>query len=45
LAGQTVAEAVVPNMPMHAFWVLAIDLEARTARVQPGVIRDHLNAR
>ena len=45
LAGQTVAEAIVLDVSRHLCRVLAIDAEARTARVEPGVIRDHLNAR
>ena len=45
LAGQAVAEAIVLDMSRHMCEVLAVDPETRTARVQPGVIRDHLNAR
>ena len=45
LAGQTVAEAIVLDMSKHMREVLAIDPEARVARVQPGVVRDQLNAR
>ena len=44
LAGQTVAEAVVLDMSRHMRSLVALDPEARTARVQPGVIQDELNA-
>jgi len=45
LAGQTVGEAVVVDTSRHLDQVLAVDPEARTARVEPGVVRDRLNAR
>ena len=44
LAGQTVAEAIVLDMSRHMRQILEVDVAARTARVQPGVVRDHLNA-
>jgi FAD/FMN-containing dehydrogenase/Fe-S oxidoreductase len=44
LAGQTVAEAIVLDVSRSMCAVLEVDVAARTARVQPGVIRDHLNA-
>lgn len=43
LAGQTVAEAIVLDFSRHMRAVLAVDAEARTARVQGGVVRDQLN--
>jgi len=42
LAGQTVAEAIVLDMSRHMRQILEVDVAARTARVQPGVVRDHL---
>jgi FAD/FMN-containing dehydrogenase/Fe-S oxidoreductase len=42
LAGQSVNAAVVLDFAKHMHRVLEIDPEARTARVQPGVITDHL---
>jgi FAD/FMN-containing dehydrogenase/Fe-S oxidoreductase len=44
LAGQTVAEALVIDTTRHLNRILEIDAEARTARVEPGVVRDQLNA-
>lgn len=44
LAGQAVNEAVVIDFSRHLDAILAIDPEARTARVQPGVVLDDLNA-
>ncbi len=43
LAGQTVAEAVVVDVSRHLTRILDIDVENRTARVEPGVVRDQLN--
>ena len=43
LAGQTVAEAVVLDMSRHMRRLVALDPDAKTARVQPGVIQDELN--
>ena len=44
LAGQTVAEAIVVDVSRHLTRVLEVDVAGRTAKVEPGVIRDHLNA-
>ncbi len=43
LAGQTVGAAVVMDFSRHMNRILAVDAEARTARVQPGVVQDQLN--
>ena len=43
LAGQTVGHAVVMDFSRHMNKVLAIDPEARRARVQPGVVQEQLN--
>ena len=43
LAGQAVGPGIVMDTGRYMNRVLEIDLEARTARVQPGVIRDDLN--
>ncbi len=42
--GQSVAEAIVMDMSRHMNRVLALDVEAATATVQPGLVLDHLNA-
>jgi FAD/FMN-containing dehydrogenase len=44
LAGQTVAEAIVVDVSKHMNRVYEIDPEAREVRVEPGVVRDRLNA-
>ncbi|MDF1524288.1 MAG: FAD-binding and (Fe-S)-binding domain-containing protein, partial [Trueperaceae bacterium] len=44
LAGQTVAEAIVVDVSRHLTQILEVDPVARTARVEPGVVRDQLNA-
>lgn len=44
LAGQACNVAVVMDMSRHMNKILAIDAETRTARVQPGVVLDELNA-
>ncbi len=44
LAGQTVGNAVVLDFSRHLHALIGIDPEARTARVQPGVVQDDLNA-
>jgi FAD/FMN-containing dehydrogenase len=44
LAGQTVGAAVVVDTSRHLDRILAVDPTARTARVEPGVVRDRLNA-
>ncbi len=43
LSGQTVNHAVVLDFTRHMARVLAIDAEARTARVQPGAVLSELN--
>ena len=43
LAGQTVGAAVVLDFSHHMHAIVAIDAEARVARVQPGVVQDDLN--
>ncbi len=42
--GQTVGEALIVDVSKHLNRVLEIDAEARRARVQPGLVLDHLNA-
>lgn len=44
LAGQTFGEGIVLDFSKHMNKVLEVDAEARWARVQPGIVRDHLNA-
>jgi FAD/FMN-containing dehydrogenase/Fe-S oxidoreductase len=43
LAGQTVGEALVLDLSRHMSTIVELDPEARTARVQPGVVQDQLN--
>jgi FAD/FMN-containing dehydrogenase/Fe-S oxidoreductase len=43
--GQTVAEAIVVDTSRHMNGVLDLDVDARRATVQPGLVLDHLNAR
>ncbi|WP_045746324.1 FAD-binding and (Fe-S)-binding domain-containing protein [Actinoplanes rectilineatus] len=43
LAGQTVGSGLVLDLSRHLHEIVAIDPEARTARVQPGVVQDQLN--
>jgi FAD/FMN-containing dehydrogenase/Fe-S oxidoreductase len=43
LAGQTVGHAVVMDFSRHMHALLELDAEARTARVQPGLVQDELN--
>ena len=43
--GQTVGRALVIDTSRHLDRILEIDREARTARVEPGVVLDHLNRR
>jgi FAD/FMN-containing dehydrogenase/Fe-S oxidoreductase len=43
LAGQTVGRAVILDFSRHMAEIVAIDPEAMTARVQPGVVQDDLN--
>ena len=43
LAGQCVGDGLVVDVSRHLTRILAVDPEARTATVEPGVIRDDLN--
>lgn len=43
--GQTTGTALVVDCTQHLRRVLAVDAEARTAVVEPGLVLDHLNAR
>jgi FAD/FMN-containing dehydrogenase/Fe-S oxidoreductase len=43
LAGQTVGPGLVLDLSRHMSRILDIDAEARTARVQTGVVQDQLN--
>src|SRR5690242_7920596 len=43
LAGEAVGRAVVMDFSRHMNRILAIDAEARRARVQPGVVQEQLN--
>src|SRR4249920_3863638 len=42
--GQTVGACLVIDGSKHLRSVLALDVHSRTARVQPGLVLDHLNA-
>ena len=42
--GQTVGEALVIDTTKHQRRVLDVNVQARTATVEPGVVLDHLNA-
>ena len=44
LAGQTVGHAIVLDFSRYMHGLMAIDPEAQTARVQPGLVQDDLNA-
>lgn len=44
LAGQTTNEALILDFTTHFNQILHLDPVARTARIQPGVVRDQLNA-
>ena len=44
LAGQTVAAAMVLDLSKYMNRILDLDVKARTVRVEPGVVRDELNA-
>ncbi len=44
LGGQSVGHALVIDFSAHMDGILEIDVGARRARVQPGVVRDRLNA-
>ncbi len=43
LAGQVVGSGLVVDLSRHFNRIIAIDKEARTVRVQPGVVRNELN--
>lgn len=43
LAGQVVGGGIVVDMGRHLDRILALDVERRTVRVQPGVVRNELN--
>ena len=45
LAGQCVGEGIVVDVSKHFTKIIALDVEAQTVRVQPGVVRDDLNTR
>ncbi|HZI97430.1 MAG TPA: FAD-binding oxidoreductase [Actinomycetales bacterium] len=44
LAGQTVGPGLVLDVSRHMARILEVDPEDRTARVEPGVVQDDLNA-
>lgn len=44
LAGQCVGDGIVVDVSKHFTKILSIDIEMSTVTVQPGVIRDELNA-
>jgi len=44
LAGQATGRAIVVDTSKHLRRVLEVDVPGRTARVEPGVVRDELNA-
>jgi len=44
LSGQTHGPGIILDCSRYMDKILSVDVEARTARVQPGVIRDSLNA-
>ncbi len=44
LAGQTVGEAIVLDVSKYMIKVLDFDADARTVKVEPGIVRDQLNA-
>jgi FAD/FMN-containing dehydrogenase/Fe-S oxidoreductase len=43
LAGQAVSAGIVADFSRHMNKIVEVDAEARTARVQPGVVQDQLN--
>ena len=43
LAGQTVGAAIVVDMSKYLTGIHDLDVQARTVRVEPGVVRDELN--
>ncbi|OAD92433.1 FAD-binding protein [Aequorivita soesokkakensis] len=44
LAGQCVGDGIVVDVSKHFTKILSVDVEKRTVTLQPGVIRDELNA-
>lgn len=44
LAGQCVGDGIVVDVSKHFTKILSLDTEKRTVTIQPGVIRDELNA-
>lgn len=44
LAGQCVGDGIVVDISKHFIKILSLDTDKRTVTVQPGVIRDELNA-
>ena len=43
LAGQCVGDGIVVDVSKHLTKILQLDIEKKTVKVQPGVIRDELN--
>ena len=43
-AGQSIGAGLVVDTSKHLNRLLAVDVDARTARVEPGLVLDHLNA-
>ncbi|SNS87435.1 FAD/FMN-containing dehydrogenase [Geodermatophilus pulveris] len=43
LVGQTVSPGIVMDLSRHMYAITDLDPDARTARVQPGVVQDELN--
>lgn len=43
IAGQVVGSGIVADISLHLNKILNIDVERKTATVQPGVVRDELN--
>jgi FAD/FMN-containing dehydrogenase/Fe-S oxidoreductase len=43
LVGQTITPGIVMDTSRHMYEIIELDPEARTARVQPGVVQDDLN--
>src|SRR5690554_553977 len=44
LAGQCVGEGIVVDVSKHLTKILSVDVERKTVTLQPGVVRDDLNA-
>ncbi|MCV2490231.1 FAD-binding protein [Geodermatophilus sp. YIM 151500] len=43
LVGQTITPGIVMDLSRHMYGITELDPEARTARVEPGVVQDDLN--